>query len=100
MSKGLEALNKLVSGLVDIEIDEDGLPHWILTGNRAKNFSIVEKELKRLEIQDQILHDLKANHIEFIVEDKGNCYFKIKNTKGKERSYTSYSFIDFWRQVF
>lgn len=72
----------------------------LLRENERNMFAELEKELKRLEIQDQILCDLKANHIEFVVEDNGGCYFKIKNTKGKERSYTSYSFIDFWRQVF
>lgn len=32
------------------------------------------------------------------VETKGGFYFKIKNSKGKEKSWTS--LIDFWKQWF
>lgn len=46
----------------------------------------------------EALRELILNHIEFIVE-KDKCYFKIKGTKGKEKSFTSYTMIDFWKDV-
>ena len=46
----------------------------------------------------EALRELMLNHIEFVVE-KDKCYFKIKNTKGKEKSFTSYTMLDFWKEV-
>lgn len=46
----------------------------------------------------EALKELFANHIELVVE-KDRCYFKIKNSKGKEKSFTSYSMLDFWKEV-
>lgn len=44
------------------------------------------------------LKELIKNHIEFVVEED-RCYFKIKNSKGKEKSFTSYTMLDFWKEV-
>lgn len=47
-------------------------------------------------VQDlEVLKDLATNHIDFIMRTDC-CYFKIKGSKGKERSYTSMTFRDFW----
>lgn len=58
----------------------------------------IETALKEKAKQDSAIKDLMNNHIEFVVE-KDSAYFKIKNSKGKEKSFTSYSFIDFWKEV-
>lgn len=46
----------------------------------------------------EILDELFRNHIELVKDKKGQLYFRIKNSKGRERSYTSASFEDFWKE--
>lgn len=48
--------------------------------------------------KEKALKELFENHIELVVE-KDRCYFKIKNSKGKEKSFTSYTMLDFWKEV-
>ena len=50
------------------------------------------------EKYEKAIKELFTNHIEF-VQEKDRCYFKIKNSKGKEKAFTSYSFLDFWKEV-
>ena len=57
----------------------------------TEEFDLVEKSLEALK-------DLFTNHIE-LVEEKDRCYFKIKNSEGKEKSFTSHSWLDFWKEV-
>ena len=45
------------------------------------------------------LRDLARSHIE-LVKGKDRCYFRIKGSKGKEKSWTSYAFLDFWEEWF
>ena len=47
---GLEALDKLISSLYDLKIDDEGYPVWYLTGKRKEYCDIVVKELKALEL--------------------------------------------------
>lgn len=48
--------------------------------------------------KEDALKELFENHIELVVE-KDRCYFKIKNSKGKEKSFTSYTMLDIWKEV-
>jgi len=48
--------------------------------------------------KEEALKELFENHIEFVAEED-RCYFKIKNSKGKEKSFTSYTMLDFWKEV-
>lgn len=48
--------------------------------------------------KEDALKELFENHIELVVE-KDRCYFKIKNSKGKEKSFTSYTMLDLWKEV-
>lgn len=59
----------------------------------------VKQDLERKEKLEEAIKDLFANHIELVRLDDC-CYFKIKNGKGRERSYTSKTFEDFWKKVF
>lgn len=61
--------------------------------------SYIETALTRLEKLEEAIRDLFANHIEFVAEED-KCYFKIKNSKGKEKSFSSKTFEDFWKEVF
>lgn len=93
MNKGLEALHNLY------ELEMASVSDKNMTVDRAENYRAnIETELKRLEKQDWAIRDLMNNHIEFVVE-KDRAYFKIKNSKGKEKSFTSNLFIDFWKEV-
>lgn len=56
----------------------------------------VKKDLDRLNLIEKGLKDLFQNHIDFVCE-KDRCYFIIKNSKGKEKSFTSKTFEDFWK---
>jgi len=47
----------------------------------------------------EVLEELKRSHIEYI-EEEDRCYFVLKNTKRKEKSFTSKTFSDFWKGVF
>lgn len=60
-------------------------------GMLDESVKVIAKPLKAIK-------ELFTNHIEF-VQEKDRCYFKIKNSKGKEKSFTSYSFLDFWKEV-
>ena len=80
----MEALETLLK-LVDPQEESE----WV---NCKKAHIKLKQDLEALE-------DLKNSHIDFIVEDD-KCYFKIKNSKGKEKSYTSYTMLDFWKGVF
>lgn len=60
--------------------------------------NIIKKTLIKAQEQEMALKELIANHIEFVVE-KDRCYFKIKDSKGKEKSFTSYSMLDFWKEA-
>lgn len=57
-----------------------------------KHYNQVLKEL-------EVLEELKRSHIEYI-EEEDRCYFVLKNTKRKEKSFTSKTFSDFWKGVF
>lgn len=58
----------------------------------------IEEDLERKEKLEKAIKDLFASHIEFVVEED-KCYFKIKNSKGKEKSFTSKTFEEFWKEV-
>ena len=62
-----------------------------------KDFNNIESALKDCEELKWAVNNLAKNHIE-LVKTKGGFYFKIKNSKGKEKSWTS--LIDFWKQWF
>lgn len=59
----------------------------------------VEQLVERKEKLEEAIRDLFANHVEFVAEED-KCYFKIKNSKGKEKSFTSKTFEDYWKEVF
>ncbi len=63
-----------------------------------KDLTIIENYILKSQEQGRALNELIKNHIEFVVE-KDRCYFKIKNSKGKEKSFTSYTMLDFWKEV-
>ncbi|MBR4377981.1 MAG: hypothetical protein IKP50_03795 [Bacilli bacterium] len=60
--------------------------------------SHIKQALLKAQEQGKALNELIKNHIEFVVE-KDRCYFKIKNSKGNEKSFTSYTMLDFWKEV-
>lgn len=105
-SKELEALEKLNHTIclnynnktlkfgVDTEehIDCDNVNEFVDCYNTIKS------ALERKEFLEYAIKDLFANHIEFVVE-KDKCYFKIRNSKGKEKSFTSKTFEDFWKEM-
>lgn len=48
-----------------------------------------------------VFKELATNHIELVERKKdGACYFRIKGSKGKEKSFTSRSFLEWWKQYF
>lgn len=48
----------------------------------------------------EVIREL-SNHIELVERKKdGACYFRIKGSKGKEKSFTSKSFMEWWKQYF
>ena len=49
--------------------------------------------------EESALWDLAHSHIE-LVKTPMSCYFRIKGSKGKEKSFTSYSFLEFWEKWF
>ena len=61
-------------------------------------FEKLLKEQERKEKLEKVIKDLFSNHIELVRLDNC-CYFKIKNSKGCERSYTSKTFEDFWKVI-
>jgi len=58
----------------------------------------LKEEYEKYCVKEKALKELFENHIELVVE-KDRCYFKIKNSKGKEKSFTSYTMLDFWKEV-
>ena len=67
----------------------------------AKNYigyDTIKNYILKAQEQGKALNELIKNHIEFVVE-KDRCYFKIKNSKGNEKSFTSYTMLDFWKEV-
>ena len=46
----------------------------------------------------EVIREL-ANHIE-LVKESDKAYFRIKGSKGKEKSFTSYYMVDWWEQYF
>ena len=87
MSKELTPLEAFVRIARQLKVcDENG-----------RDLDIIETTLKEHEELKCAVNDLANNHIE-LVKTKGGFYFKIKNSKGKEKSWTS--LIDFWKQWF
>lgn len=62
----------------------------------AKCWETLVKENERAL---EALRDLARSHIE-LVKRKDGCYFRIKGSKGKEKSWTSYAFLEFWKEWF
>lgn len=97
MSKELEALNELerfVNEYIGIECHRES--GWHIADKQE--FHLVKSALERKEKLERAIKDLFASHIELVTLDNC-CYFKIKNSKGNERSYTSKTFEDFWKEV-
>lgn len=63
------------------------------------DYLVYQHSLDDIEEELEAFEELKRSHIEF-VEEEDRCYFKLKNTKGKEKSFTSKTFADFWKEVF
>lgn len=61
MSKGLKALKEVGKILGDMSVDTNGMPKFVLEGNRAKLYKIIEKELKALDI----INNKEVNMIRF-----------------------------------
>ena len=95
MNKELEALKRVkkahIVAMACLGVEKDDT-------ETLEAIDLIETALKEKEKRDIALKDLMNNHIEFVVE-KDVAYFKIKNSKGKEKSFTSYAFIDFWKEV-
>ena len=89
MNEALEAINKIMEVYGNTNSLE-GTYNYFLTIKKA--LLKAQEDEKKVEA----LKELFANHIEFVV-GKDRCYFKIKNSKGKEKSFTSYSMLDFWK---
>lgn len=96
MSKELEALKNIhsLNKIFDIAVHQGNVIVDI-----RKDYGLVKSALKQKEKLEEAIRDLFANHIELVTLDNC-CYFKIKNSKGKERSYTSKTFEDYWKEVF
>ena len=62
-----------------------------------KYFYGLKREVEEILQMEDALKDLAVNHIEF-VQNKSGFYFRIKGSKGKERSWTST--VDFWKNFF
>ena len=48
----------------------------------------------------EAIEELRTNHIELVEKKDGTCYFRIKGSKGKEKSFTSHSWLEWWKQYF
>ena len=48
---------------------------------------------------ESALRDLAANHLDLVVCPQG-CYFRTKGSTGREKSWTSYSFLPSWKEWF
>ena len=102
-TKALECLGRIEKYISDRNMYED---LKLFDGEEESNMyynglSIIKQALIKAQEDEkkvEALKELIKNHIEFVVE-KDRCYFKIKNSKGKEKSFTSYSMLDFWKEV-
>ena len=83
MSKGLEALKEVGKILGDMSVDTNGMPKFVLEGNRAKLYKTIEKELKALEIIKENFEitidkiDDETSFIEITRKGSNNKCFKI-----------------------
>ena len=59
---------------------------------------IKKDDFAKLLNYETALKDLLQNHIELVVA-KDCCYFKIKGSKGKEKSFTSYILLEYWKDI-
>ena len=83
-NEALEALRNLGVVLGDLEIDENTLlPKFVLSGNRAKNYKIVEDALIKKQNLEECLKGIE-NYLDLrieatIVEDEKKVFIEIKN---------------------
>ena len=83
MSKGLKALKEVGKILGDMSVDTNGMPKFVLEGNRAKLYKTIEKELKALEIIKENFEitvdkiDDETSFIEITRKGSNNKCFKI-----------------------
>ncbi len=91
--KELESYKQALIKAQEQEID---ITRYKVTVDSLKSYNTLLKDIKNE--QENALKELFENHIELIIE-KDKCYFKIKNSKGKEKSFTSYTMLDFWKEV-
>lgn len=66
---------------------------------KTPNISLTTKQVEEIIKDLEVLEELKRSHIEYI-EEEDRCYFVLKNTKRKEKSFTSKTFSSFWKGVF
>lgn len=88
--------DSIKQALVKAQEQEEDIIHYKGTVDNLRRDNALLKDIKNK--QEKVLNELINNHIEFVVE-KDRCYFKIKNSKGKEKSFTSYTMLDFWKEV-
>lgn len=68
--------------------------YWVLL--EKETVSGEESEANRAE---SALRDLAANHLDLVVCPQG-CYFRIKGSVGREKSWTSHSLLPSWQEWF
>ena len=89
-------INIIKQTLIKAREQEIDITRYKVTVDSLKSYNTLLKDIKNE--QENALKELFENHIELIIE-KDKCYFKIKNSKGKEKSFTSYTMLDFWKEV-
>lgn len=97
-SEALECLEYLYEALKQEYLDDNSKKLSMYDEkvlNTIKNYILKAQEDKK---KADALKELIKNHIEFVVEED-RCYFKIKNSKGNEKSFTSCTMLDFWKEV-
>lgn len=77
MRKELEALNDLWKRLEEVNQP------------MIEDYEILKSTLEYNEKLENEIRELFNNHIELVIEDNGISYYKIKGSKGKEKSFTS-----------
>lgn len=64
-----------------------------------EKFALIESAFERKEKLETMVRDLFNNHIELVIEDDGTSFYKIKRSKGKEKSFTSKMFADVVKEM-
>lgn len=69
--------------------------------DHEEELNTLEKAIDELEELRYAMRDLICSHFEFVIDHVKSCaYFRIKGSKGREKSFTSWSFIDYWKKYF